>query len=470
MTTALDRRELLWGASLGLYAAVVALVPGFPWKVALCAPVVLVPAMWWMLGGATRWLALFFLSALLLPPLPIAIGNSGPHVALVFAAAGVFVGLLRASQFKFQGDWLGVSLLTLFVVLLGSVAMAAIYSGWDVAAGSLARVLLLGISVYVFLYVRDGPGLGRAFGWLRLLFWAAAGSAVFAFVDFYFQFPAPAGYGRQFVWLTSGVFRRAQGFFYEAGTLGNLCAFFLEMIAVAMFRPRAARPLSLLAMLTGGTALASALVLSYSRSSLLNLAVALGVLVWLNRDRIRPGRLMAASTILGAAAAVVFAKVFPIFAQAYWDRIAHSALFFFESPDQVLSGRLQNWRLLADFLLAHPWHALLGVGYKTLPYSNFVGAGTIADNMYLSLLAETGVVGLIALLALNGAILTTAYRAAGAADPVRAFCGTWMFCFWAGQVVQMFSVDLLTFWRVLPVYFFVLGVAARADSHEHSLS
>ena len=37
----------------------------------------------------------------------------------------------------------------------------------------------------------------------------------------------PAGYGPQFVWLDSGVYRRAQGFFYEASTLGNFCAFFL---------------------------------------------------------------------------------------------------------------------------------------------------------------------------------------------------------------------------------------------------
>src|SRR6266571_8324652 len=129
-------REVFWGASLGLYAAVVALVPSLPAKAVLCAPCVVIPFAWWILGGPNRWLKLFLLSALLLPPLPVAIGNSGPHVALLFASAGIFVGLLRASQFTFRGDWLGVSLLALFVVLLGSVAMAAIYSGWDVAAGS----------------------------------------------------------------------------------------------------------------------------------------------------------------------------------------------------------------------------------------------------------------------------------------------------------------------------------------------
>jgi O-antigen ligase len=466
------RRELLVGVSLGLYAAVVALVPSPPAKAALAAPCLVIPLAWWILGGATRWLTLFFGSALLLPPLPIAIGNSGPHVALLFAAAGLLAGIARASEFRFRAGWLGGSILTLFTILLGSVAMAAIYSGLEIAAGSLARVLLFGISVYVFFYVRDGPGGGesrRAFAWLRVLFWAAAGSAVFACIDFYFQFPAPAGYGPQFIWLDAGVFRRAQGFFYEAGTLGNLCAFFLEMIAVAMFRPRETRPLSLPSMLAGGTALASALVLSYSRASLLNLAIALTVLVWLHRDRIRLGRLAVAAAIFCGSAAAILVTTFPIFAEAYWSRIFVSAQYFLESPNAVLSGRLENWRLLGDFLFAHPWHALLGVGYKTLPYSGFIGVPAIADNTYLSTLVETGVVGLAALIALNAAIPMAAYRAARDTDPQRAFCGTWMFCFWAGQIVQMFSADLLTFWRILPVYLFVLALATRADSHEYPI-
>jgi hypothetical protein len=122
-------------------------------------------------------------------------------------------------------------------------ALAALYSGPTVAAGSLARVLLFGISIYIFLCVRDGPFRMRPeqeFRAIRLLFWAGILSALFACVDFYFQFPTPAGYEQQFIWLDTGVYRRAQGVFYEASTLGNLCAFFLEMIAVAMFRPRAA--------------------------------------------------------------------------------------------------------------------------------------------------------------------------------------------------------------------------------------
>ncbi len=126
----------------------------------------------------------------------------------------------------------------------------------------------------------------------------------------------------------------------------------------------------------------------------------------------------------------------------------------------VLSGRLQSWRTLLDFLASHPWHLLLGVGYKTLPYSDFIGATAIGDNTYLTLLAETGIVGLAAVIALNCAILVRAYRAARTGDDLRSFCGVWMLCFWSGQVVQMFSADLLTYWRVLPVYLFVLALAA----------
>ena len=69
---------------------------------------------------------------------------------------------------------------------------------------------------------------------MRFLLWVGGVSAVIAYIDFYFQLPAPAGYGAQFIWVKSGVFRRAQGIFYEASTLGNLCAFLLELIAVSL--------------------------------------------------------------------------------------------------------------------------------------------------------------------------------------------------------------------------------------------
>jgi O-antigen ligase len=494
---------------VGGYAALVALAPSLTMKAALCCLLLAIPAFWWMLREPGRWLILFFLSALLLPPFPVDIGDAGPHIALLFAGCGLLIGVVHAVPMRM--DRLGMTLCALFAAIMASVAMAAVYSGLAIAAASMARVMLFGISVYVFLFVRGdirayphadawrfSGGELRALGsrrqdddeerrpggvsreddeagpsgsvWrnnavslniVRVLFWAAAGSALFACLDFYFQFPAPGGYGPQFIWLDSGVFRRAQGVFYEASTLGNLCAFFLVMIAVALFRPRAERPFPVWAMAAGGVALASALVLSYSRASLVNVGVALIVLLWMQRKRVRMGRFVATTGIVLAAAGGILFGLFPLFARAYWLRISASFSYFFESPNAILSGRIHSWTILTQFLMDHPWHAILGIGYKTLPYSDFIGQTAIADNTYLSMLMETGIAGLCALLLWNVAVIRASYRAANSDDSQRSFCGTWMLCFWAGQVVQMFSADLLTYWRVLPVYTCVLALAVR---------
>jgi O-antigen ligase len=233
------------------------------------------------------------------------------------------------------------------------------------------------------------------------------------------------------------------------------------MIAVSLFRPAAQRPVRLLWMVIGGVLLSGALVLSYSRASVLNLAVALGAL-WIVRRKRGPGwRPALALVCCGIFAALFCYALVPELFRAYLLRLQHSVLNSSSTANGVLSGRLDSWYTILQFLIDHPWHLLGGVGYKTLPYSDFTGAPVIADNMYLSTLAETGLTGLVALLFLLYAILRASYRASREPDSQRSFFGTWTFCFWCGQAVQMFSGDLLTYWRVLPIYFWVLALASR---------
>jgi O-antigen ligase len=123
--------------------------------------------------------------------------------------------------------------------------------------------------------------------------------------------------------------------------------------------------------------------------------------------------------------------------------------------ERVFSGRVETWRVLTTYLMDHPQHAVFGVGYKTLPYSDFIGQPTVADNAYLGALVETGIVGLAALLLLHAAALRMAWRARS------DLYGMWFLCFWAGEAVQMLSGDLLTYWRVLPLYFWALAMAVR---------
>jgi len=456
---------------IGAYAAAVAMAPTTTAKLVLGAPALVAPAMFWTIFAQRRWIAMFFVCALLLPPLPIPIGNTGPHPALAVAALGLCAGLLRLREWDLRRDGLALApalaMLAMFAVLLSSVALAAVYSGLATAAGSLARVLLFGVAVYTFFYVAYGPagyGHAEAARHTRLLFVVACGSALFACIDFYFQFPAPAGFGPQFVWLPSGIFRRAQGVFYEASTLGNLCAFFLVMIAVALFRRGGWLPCSRKLLIAGGLLFSSALIFSFSRASLLNVVAALCAYAYLQRVRMRRALLIGAVSV--ASAAIIVYEAFPAVAQHYWLRLS-AMLEFLSAPEGVLSGRVSAWKTLTDFLLSHPWHAILGIGYKTLPYSDYIGRPVVADNMYLSLLVETGIVGLLAFLLFNAAILRAARRAAASSDPQTAFFGYWIFCFWVGQLFQMLSGDLLTYWRVLPVYFWVLAIAVR---NEYSVS
>lgn len=459
----LGRWRWLGPVLLGSWAAAIAVVPSFEGRLALAAPAVLLPLSIWTLEAPARWISLFFAAALLLPPLPIAFGDTGPHPSLWFAALGLLGGLLWLPRWQIPLSGLNRALLAFFVVVLASVASAALYSGAAIAAGSFIRVALFAIGIYIFFFTAHGPGSGSdPRNAIRSLYWVAAASALFACVDFYFQFPAPAGYGAQYVWLDSGVYRRAQGIFYEASTLGNFCAFFLVMIAVSIARPRSETPVSRKALAAGGVVFLAAMVLSYSRASVLNVLTAIAVLAWLNRKRIRLLRIAAILIPSTAAAALIIGTLFPQFLEAYWLRLSASAEYLTTATEGVFSGRIASWHTLIDWLAAHPWQAWVGIGYKTLPYTNYLGAPVVGDNMYLSVMVETGVLGLAALLWLSIAILRASARAARAADPTRAFLGTWILCFWAGQMVQMLSADLLTFWRVLPLYFWVLALAVRA--------
>lgn len=448
---------------VGAYASCVALWPGTAGKLLLLLPLVLAPVLWWTLGTPAAWMFGFAAAAILLPPLPFPVGDTGVHPSLVFAALGLAAGCLRIDEWRVRMDALSWRLLFFVALLFASVAMALFYSGERVALGSALRVFLFCIPVFVFFYSAYGPGAGSydEFRVLRALFWLGAASALFACGDFYFQFPPPAGYGPQFIWLSSGVYRRAQGIFYEAGMLGNFCAFFLTMILAALFRPGAVRPMRKFSLLLGGVVFAAALFLSFSRSSLLNVGVGVCALAYLHRSRIRLRRLVMGGMLLTGCAALAAFAAFPVFAQLYWTRILNSFLYFVESPNAILSGRLDSWSYLGRFLFNHPLHLIFGVGYKTLPYSEFVGKTVIADNSYLSFLVETGVVGLAAMLALSFGILRFSRRAAASDDPRGAFFGAWMFCFWCGEMAQMMSGDILTYWRVLPLYFWVLAMAVR---------
>ena len=164
--------------------------------------------------------------------------------------------------------------------------------------------------------------------------------------------------------------------------------------------------------------------------------------------------------VLAAFGAVILSQIFPTFLQAYLIRAVASLQYFFGVAKRGPVRTFGYVTTLTEFILAHPLMVLVGTGYKTLPYSTLAGRAVIADNTWLSVaLIETGIAGFVSLLVLNFAILAACYRTARTASPVQALVATWFLCFWCGQMVQMLSADLLTYWRLLPAYFCVLALA-----------
>ena len=457
---------------LGVWAAAIVLVPMLEWKLILLAPGVAAAILSWILYRPSRWLYLLFFCLLALPPIPLqGAGNSGGHVAPLAGGIGVLIGLLRIRAWRNLRGRLPVALAGFLAVLLVSTGFAALYSGTEIAIGSLIRVLLFALGAYVFAYtlVAERAEAPDPLRFARYLYFLAMAAAIFACFDFYFQLPAPAGYGPQFVWLQQGVLRRAQGLFYEASTLGNFCAFFLTLVLVCLARPQEESPISRAELIAGGAVFAIAMILSYSRGSIVNILMSAIALIWLRKGsrRLKTGirltspRAVAAFAGVGLVAAIAVQTLLPSFSANYWSRIMGSMQYIASSPNGVLSGRLTNWMFLGDFLWRQPWTAVFGIGYKTLPYSDYAGAAVVADNTYLQLLVETGVIGLAAFLLLNAAIIRTGLRAARSGSSGTRIFGDWIFCFWIGQTVQMLSGDLITYWRVLPVYFWVLAIAAK---------
>src|SRR3954451_17459930 len=132
-----ERRRPFGAAVIfGAWAAAIALAPSLAMKAVLAAPAVAIPIGLWTLARAQRWPIVFLISAILLPPLPIPIGDSGPHPSLLIAALGVFAGLLWLGDWRIGPSNVTRALAALFGVMLASVSLAAFYSGAEAAAGS----------------------------------------------------------------------------------------------------------------------------------------------------------------------------------------------------------------------------------------------------------------------------------------------------------------------------------------------
>ena len=289
------------------------------------ASVISIPTVWMVISVERFGLKLLMASLLLLPPLPLPFGDSGPHPAAAVAALCVMAALIRLPEWRVPLTPVTLSWGALLAAMALSLGSALVNSGTGVAVASAARLGLFSIGPFVFLSAAFGPDRlspAKAMRATRWLFWVAAAAAAVGVLDFFYQLPAPAGFEPQFVWLDSGVFRRAQGLFYESSTLGNFCAFFLVMIAVALTEPRERRPMQSAWLCAGAAVLGTALLLSYSRASVSTVVLGVLVLAFLRRKQRALLKMGIGLAVCALAVLVITTVWFPEFATATghgWD-------------------------------------------------------------------------------------------------------------------------------------------------------
>ena len=82
--------------------------------------------MWFAFGVPGAWITVV-VSAALLPPLPFAFGDSGPHIAVLFAVVGLLSVAARMRSSQFQASGLNVVMLCWWGALALSIGPALVY-------------------------------------------------------------------------------------------------------------------------------------------------------------------------------------------------------------------------------------------------------------------------------------------------------------------------------------------------------
>jgi len=404
--------------------------------------------------------------ALLLPPFPFEVSGIEVrlHLAVVVFALTVVVSCLRIREWHVDDTGLAASCLIFLGLLLVSIPLVFLYSGMGVGVQSLLRWMLLCQGFFLMAWLAWGP-LPRQWDPMKLLRWillASALSGAFAIVDFLQQWEPLVPFAPQYIYLPWGTFRRAQGLFYESSSLGNLSVMMLLLILGLNTGARQQLNPHKSVVWLAVPVLAVSLVLSFSRASFVALVIGILVLVWARRSFRFKIRTAAWSLAILACTTLLVALLVPDIGAHYIERLRFTTLGLVRNPSTMLSGRTEMWSVLITFLIDNPMHLLIGIGYKSLPYTDFLGPRILADNMYLSLLVETGLPGLLAFLWLCWVLLVRGYRLTRKARyPSLVGVGYFLLAFWCAEMVQMLSGDILTYWRVTALYFVILGLSLR---------
>ncbi|HET9177485.1 MAG TPA: O-antigen ligase family protein [Terriglobia bacterium] len=397
-------------------------------------------------------------------------GDTPVFLSFLLLPVGGAIVVSRLRDLNFGGDSFSGGLAAFLVAIALSIPFAWWLSGARAGAGSVLHWLLLSQMAFIYYLIRGGANEEetRCERWaFRLLLAGALLSAAYGIVDFVWPVPFAHPAADQFIWLGSMILRRAQGVFYESSNFANFCGFFLVITSAALLAQKERllgirRPV----LIASVVVLSLAVLVAFSRSTWAGVLVALLVFASITGNvKVRRG------AILGVVLAVplfLLWKLSPELWMYLLDARVGKLAEIFVSPDVVTSGRFDTWSHVLAIMTEHPHYLVFGVGYKTLTITRLFHGEIIVDNGYLSLLLETGFVGLAGFLYFSAAIMKRFLELARAADQAVAFWSAVLFSIWCGLLVQLLAVDAYTFWRNMVVFAalaaFTLNRAARTGS------
>lgn len=406
---------------------------------------------------------------------PFFFSQTGPtpvYLSFFLLPVGGAIVVCRLRDLRFGGDSFANGLAIFLVAIAFSLPFAWWLSGDEAGSDSLSRWLLLSQMAFIYFLIRGGSRATetRCERWaFRLLLAGAVLSATYGIVDFVWPVPFSHPAADQFIWLGTVVLRRAQGVFYESSNFANFCGFFLVITSAALLA-RKERVLHIHrgAVIASVTILSLAVLVAFSRSTWASVLVALVVFAFITGNvKVRRG---AVFVLVLAVPLFLLWKLSP----DLWNyllnvRVGRLAEIFV-SPNVATSGRFDTWSRVLSIVADNPQYLAFGIGYKTLTFTRLFHGEIIVDNGYLSLLFETGLVGLTGFIIFSGTILKCFFKLSHVRNEAVAFWSAALFSLWCGQLVQMLAVDAYTFWRNMVIFAalaaFTLNRAARTKSRE----
>jgi hypothetical protein len=388
-----------------------------------------------------------------------------PIIAVIFIA--------RFADMRFSWDPVGMGLLLFLWGTALSLPFAWWLSGPGVGKDGLSRWLLLSHGVLIYYLIR-GCNRWSSTAWgeriLKTLLIGAVISAAYGILDFVWPIPLPHTPADQFIWLENAILRRAQGVFYESSNFANFCGFFL-IVSSSAFLARKERyvgvPRTLLMSIIA--VLSVAVFVAFSRSAWVGVLTALLASILVSRDvKIhRTGAVFAAFAVPLILVWLSGSELWTYFVDARIGRV----FGIFSDPNSATSGRYDTWIRVLSIMREQPQYLIFGIGYKTLPVTRLFHGEIITDNGYLSLLLETGVIGLTGFLILSRSVLKTFFTLARTASALTAFWSGILFSLWCGELVLLLAADAYTYWRNIVIISAMMAITLNlAERSEFSRS